>query len=107
MEPKSDAVNDLDGPYEPSFVPVAICIGTDLQGEPVTLVDRLCVNRPGVEKMRDDMLLCQQEMKSWRREASVASVKYESADGAARAFLAAMGLEFLVILFLSIFFLRR
>lgn len=67
----SDSVNDLDGPHAPSFVGVAICIGTDLQGEPVTLIDRLCINRPGVEKINDDYAICQQEMKAFRSEAAV------------------------------------
>lgn len=66
----SDSVNDLDGPHAPSFVGVAICIGTDLQGEPVTLIDRLCINRPGVEKINDDYAICQQEMKAFRAEAA-------------------------------------
>lgn len=67
---ESDEVNDLDGPHDPSFVSVAICIGTDLDSKPVTLVDRLCINRPGVELIAGDMSICQQELKAFRSEAT-------------------------------------
>lgn len=73
MEAKSDVVNDLDGAHEPSFVGVAICIGTDLEGDPVTLLDRLCINRPGVEKITGDMEICQQDARLSAREAAVCS----------------------------------
>ena len=68
-EPLSDVVNDIGGAHEPEFDAIALCIGTDLDGNPVTLVDRLCLNRPAVEKVIGDMSICQQEAQVFRNEA--------------------------------------
>lgn len=57
----SDSVNDISGSGEPSFVHVAICTGTAMDGSGVTLVDRLCLNDPAVRLIDGDMSICQQQ----------------------------------------------
>lgn len=61
----SDSVNDVAGSGEPSFVHIAICTGTDLDGAGVTLVDRLCLNDPAVHLIADDMNVCVQQQKAF------------------------------------------
>lgn len=61
-EPLSDVVNDIGGAHEPEFTSVAVCVGADLDGNPITLLDRLCLNRPAVEKVIDDMSMCEQQL---------------------------------------------
>lgn len=64
----SDVVNDIDGARDPSFVHVAICTGSSIDSEPVTLVDRLCLNGPAVEVINDNYSICIQENKAYVAE---------------------------------------
>lgn len=68
-EPLSDAVNDVGGTAgEPSYVSVAICIGANMDAQPVTLVDRLCLNRPAVQQIADNQAICIQQEVAFDRE---------------------------------------
>jgi hypothetical protein len=62
-EPLSDVVNDVGGAGEPGFVHVAICTGSDIDAQPITLVDRMCINRPGIDMLVADMNMCEQQLK--------------------------------------------
>lgn len=75
MEPMSDSINDIGGAHEPEFSAVAICIGSDFEGNPITLVDRLCLNRPAVEKVVGDMQICEQNAKAFEGQATRCEIK--------------------------------
>lgn len=74
----ADAVNDVKPSGEPSYDNVALCVGTDFQGHPITLVNRLCLNRPAAEQMADDFRICVQQQRAAERDSSLCSIQLDN-----------------------------
>lgn len=97
-EPLSDVVNDIsDDSGEPSYVGVAICTGSDLNAQPITLVDRLCINRAGVIQISDDMKICEQNAAAFRRDVAIQEIQKQSEKRESDAY--AFGFVFFAAMF--------
>jgi hypothetical protein len=95
-------MNDADGSGEPSFVNIAICVGTDLHDGGVTLVNRLCMNEAAVNLINGDYQLCRQQEKVFaamtdKYERQIA--QYESNEN-----ILLYGFSFMAILVLCVSF---
>jgi hypothetical protein len=106
-DPLSDSVNDVGGARDPEFTPIAICTGTDMDGRPVTILDRLCLNRPAVETVVGDMKICQQEAKMFRAEAAVERELGIDASMRGDWYQFAALTELFVIIMVCLFFMAR
>lgn len=83
MAPVADSVNDIGDPSEPSYTAVAVCTGTDLDGNPVTLTDRLCMNREGVaivigevNSVKQQLQKCETELESKTPDRALTKSQY-------------------------------
>lgn len=75
-------INDLDGGADqPSYAHIAVCVGSDVDGDPVTIVDRLCLNNAAARSVGDGLEYAyeqNEELKSALIESKQENAKQES-----------------------------
>lgn len=98
----ADTVSDVAGSGEPSFVHVAICTGTDMDGGSVTMVNRLCLNGPAVDLIDGDMSICEQQQKAFAGIMDVKSKQLDVEMAYGRSLTIASVVEFFMIFVLAI-----
>lgn len=79
VEPNPLVVNDVEPSGDPSFVSVAMCIGTDFDENPILLVDRLCLNREAANIVKAEMDAKTQDAAKWTAQAEKCEQSLESA----------------------------
>lgn len=102
------SVDDIKHPDgEPSYVGVAICVGSDLQGQPVTLLDRLCVNRAAAQQLRDNVDICVQQEKAFGRDVETLTIQRDNARDVAKEATWVYGFATLLLLVIGAIIIWR
>lgn len=97
------ATNDLDGgSLSPSYVHVAACVGSDVDGESVTIIDRLCLNNAAAVEVSNDLIKSYDKIGQCRESLGSCIVDVDNGSWAIRGISFAAGAELGLIIILAL-----